>query len=125
MGQDVGLEEETERDLGCDGAGRDALPIVHGREEPAVAAMARERGDVVEEHDAPVRARVKGGRLLVDEPTDLPDGLVVSLAIVDDDLDHADRAALEASIEESYAQADRGELSDAREVLASLRSRTK
>lgn len=68
---------------------------------------------------------MKGGRLLVDEPTDLPDGLVVSLAIVDDDLDHADRAALEASIEESYAQADRGELSDAREVLASLRSRTK
>lgn len=54
VGQDVGLEEETERDLGCDGAGRDALPIVHGREEPAVAAMARERGDVVEEHDAPV-----------------------------------------------------------------------
>jgi hypothetical protein len=70
-----------------------------------------------------IRARVKGGRLLVDEPTDLPEGLEVSLAIVDDDVDHTDRAGLEASIAESYAQADRGEIEDAREVLASLRAK--
>jgi len=72
-----------------------------------------------------IRARVRGGRLLVDEPTDLPEGLVVSLTIVEDDLDEADRAALEASIEASYVEADRGDLVDAREVLAAMRSRAK
>jgi hypothetical protein len=72
-----------------------------------------------------IRARVRGGRLLVDEPTDLPEGLVVSLTIVEDDLDDADRAALEASLEASYVEADRGDLVDAREVLAAMRSRTK
>jgi hypothetical protein len=78
------------------------------------------------DHDLPVaaiRARVKGGRLVVDEPTDLPEGLELSLAIVDDDLDDAERARLEASIAESYAQMDRGQLQDAHAVLASLRSK--
>lgn len=32
-----------------------------------------------------VRARVKNGRLVVDEPTDLPDGTEVELAAVDDE----------------------------------------
>ena len=68
-----------------------------------------------------IRGRVQGGRLLVDEPTDLPEGLVVSLMILDD----ADGAALDAAIEESYVEADRGELLDAREVLAAMRSRAK
>lgn len=72
-----------------------------------------------------IRARVKGGRLIVDEPTELPEGLVVSLAIVDDDLDDTARAALESSLAESYAEVERGELLDAREVLASLRSSAK
>ncbi len=49
----------------------------------------------------------------------------MSLAIVDDDLGDDERAALEASLTESYAEMDRGELHDAREVLASLRSPSK
>ena len=61
----------------------------------------------------------------MDQPTDLPEGLEVSLAIVDDDLGDDERAALEASLTESYAEMDRGELHDAREVLASLRSPSK
>lgn len=69
-----------------------------------------------------IRARVRDGRLIVDAPTDLPDGLELNLAIVDDDLDDAERAELDASLEESYAQMDRGELVDARSVLASLRT---
>jgi hypothetical protein len=36
-----------------------------------------------------VRARVKNGRLVVDEPTDLPEGTEVELAPVDDDLGDA------------------------------------
>ena len=69
-----------------------------------------------------IRARVRGGRLLVDAPTDLPDGLEVTLAIVDDDLDDASRAAMEASVEESYTELERGELVPAADVIAALRS---
>lgn len=69
-----------------------------------------------------IRARVRGGRLVVDAPTDLPEGLEVTLAIVDDDLDDESRAALEASLEESYVELERGELLDAADVLRALRS---
>jgi len=67
------------------------------------------------------RARVRAGRLVVDVPTDLPEGLEVTLAIIDDDLDGNERRALDASLDESYAQADRGEFEDAVAVIASLR----
>ena len=40
-----------------------------------------------------LRARVRNGRLLLDEPTDLPDGTEVELAVVDaDELDDQERA---------------------------------
>jgi hypothetical protein len=43
-----------------------------------------------------LKARVKAGRLLVDEPTDLPEGTMVELLPLDpgDWLDEDDRAAL-------------------------------
>ena len=69
-----------------------------------------------------IRARVRGGRLIVDAPTDLPEGLEVTLAIVDDDLDDDSRAALEASLDESYAELERGELLDAADVIRALRA---
>lgn len=68
-----------------------------------------------------IRAKVQGGRLLVDVPTDLPEGLVVTLASVDDDLSAEERAALERSIEESYVELERGESLDARVVIDELR----
>jgi len=70
-----------------------------------------------------IRARVRAGRLVVDEPTDLPEGLEVTLAVIDDDLDPGERRALAESLEESYAQADRGELEHAGPVIAALRTR--
>jgi hypothetical protein len=60
----------------------------------------------------PVRAIVKGGRLLVDEPTDLPV----------DDMDDEERAALMASIERGLAQVDRGDCIPAEEALRRLRA---
>jgi hypothetical protein len=69
-----------------------------------------------------IRATVRGGRLVVDTPTDLPEGLEVTLAIVDDDLDDESRAAMEASLTESYAELDRGELHAADPVIADLRT---
>jgi hypothetical protein len=68
-----------------------------------------------------VRARVSNGRLVLDEPTDLPEGAEVELAPVDDqpwDLTPEQRAELKARI----AGADRGELVPAVEVFARLRA---
>jgi hypothetical protein len=69
----------------------------------------------------PLRARVKNGRLLLDEPTDLPDGTEVDLAVVDDDLDDADRAALHAALEASEEEFSAGKGIPAAEVIAGLR----
>jgi hypothetical protein len=68
-----------------------------------------------------VRARVKNGRLVVDEPTDLPEGSELELAPVGDepwDLTPEQRAELKARV----AGADRGELIPATEVFARLRA---
>jgi hypothetical protein len=67
-----------------------------------------------------VRARVKNGRLVVDEPTDLPEGTEVELATVDDetwDLTPEQRPELRSRMD----GADRGELVPAAEVFARLR----
>jgi hypothetical protein len=69
----------------------------------------------------PLRARVKNGRLLLDEPTDLPDGTELDLAVVDDDLDDDDRAALHAALEASEQEFSQGKGIPAAEVMAGLR----
>jgi hypothetical protein len=69
----------------------------------------------------PVKAIVKHGRLIVDEPTDLPDGTELELLPVDD-MDDAERAALMASIERGLAQVDGGEGVPAAEALRRLRA---
>jgi hypothetical protein len=71
-----------------------------------------------------LKARVRGGRLIVDEPTELPDGTEVELLPLDpgDWLDDSDRAALDLALRESQADVDAGRLIDADEVLRQLRS---
>jgi len=71
----------------------------------------------------PLKARVKNGRLVLDEPTDLPEGEVIDLVpMVGDDLTDTDRAALHDSLEESVEQMKRGELIDADAAIAELRA---
>lgn len=77
----------------------------------------------------PLKAHVKNGRLLLDEPTDLPEGEVIELMRVDDvlaaggdDLDDEERAALHAELDASIAEAKAGKLIDAEVVLAELRA---
>ncbi len=72
-----------------------------------------------------VRASVRNGRLIVDEPTDLPEGTVIDLVIDDegDDLDEAQREALAAAITRSLEQARAGQSAPAEAILARLRSR--
>ena len=73
---------------------------------------------------APLRAHVHNGRLLLDEPTELPDGAEVQLVPVDgDDLDDDDRRRLHAALAESEADESTGRLYPAAQVLAELRER--
>jgi len=71
----------------------------------------------------PLKAHVKNGRLVLDEPTDLPEGAVVYLQRVDDDLTDEERQELHRTIAQSIAEADAGETEDLREVIADLRTR--
>jgi len=66
--------------------------------------------------------RVTNGRLVIEEPTDLPEGTVLELVPVDD-MDDEERAALDAALDEGIAQAARGEAVDADDVLRRLRAK--
>jgi hypothetical protein len=72
-----------------------------------------------------IKARVHAGRLVVDEPTTLPEGTEVELLPLDpgDWLDDADRAALHAALADSEQDVAAGRLIDAADVLKELRSR--
>jgi hypothetical protein len=73
-----------------------------------------------------VKAEVKNGRLIVNEPTDLPEGTVVYLEHVadpHDEMDAEERAELLRSIDEGLAAGDAGDEIDFDEYLASLRAR--
>jgi hypothetical protein len=77
----------------------------------------------------PIKAHVKNGRLVLDEPTDRSEGEVIELVPLDevlakggDYLDYEDRAALHAELEASIAEAKAGKLIDSEVVLAELRA---
>jgi len=78
---------------------------------------------------APLSARVENGRLLLDEPTDLPEGQIVELIALNeviategDDLDDDERAALHRSIDESIEDEEAGKVEDLSKVIAKLRA---
>lgn len=73
----------------------------------------------------PLHAKVHNGRLILDVPTDLPEGTVVELEPIDalDDMDTEEREALMRHLERSMQQAEQGLLIPAEEVLTSLRRR--
>ena len=74
-----------------------------------------------------LRATVRNGHLVLDEPTELPEGAVVDLVAVGgdalDELDDEEREALHTALAEGIAQDDAGDTVDADEVLAHLRAR--
>lgn len=72
-----------------------------------------------------MRAMVRNGRLVMDEPTTMPEGTVLSLVIDDegDDLDEQERAALHDAISRSWASVQAGRGRAAEDVLSDLRSR--
>jgi hypothetical protein len=74
----------------------------------------------------PLRAKVHNGRLVLDEPTDLPEGEVVYLHPVeaevgeDDGFDDDERAALTSALDEGIAAAKNGDHVDADELVQDL-----
>ncbi|MFZ1990500.1 MAG: hypothetical protein WAW96_12100 [Alphaproteobacteria bacterium] len=72
-----------------------------------------------------LRARVENGRLILNEPTDLPEGMTLDLVIDDegDDLSPEERQALHDFLERSLKSAESGELHLASDVLEELRKR--
>jgi hypothetical protein len=72
----------------------------------------------------PLKARVQNGRLLLDEPTDLPDGTEVELVAVNQEtLDPEEHAKLLQAIEDGAADFERGDHMDGFEFCAQLRAR--
>lgn len=68
-----------------------------------------------------VRARVKNGRLVLDEPTDLPEGAEVELEAVGDDLDQEDRERLHAALDAADDELRAGQGIPGEHILAALR----
>ena len=71
----------------------------------------------------PLKARVENGRLLLDEPTELPEGTGVDLVADDqgDDLTDSERRALHDGLSTSWASADAGRLRPVSAILDELR----
>ena len=73
----------------------------------------------------PIRARVKNGRLILDEPTDLPEGTVLDLVLDDegDELTPEERSVLHGELRRSAREIKKGKTRPAAKVLAELRAR--
>lgn len=77
---------------------------------------------------AALKAHVRNGRLVLDEPTDLPEGSEVELVPRGDgwdDLGDEDRARLHAALDESDEDIAAGRVHSAEEVLRAVRRVTR
>ena len=72
-----------------------------------------------------LKARVKNGRLLLNEPTGLAEGTELDLTVVDpgDELDDDEREALHAALRAAWASTRAGDLHPADELLRKLQDR--
>jgi hypothetical protein len=69
----------------------------------------------------PLKAHVRNGRLLLDEPTDLPEGSEIELVLVGDDFDPAERARVEQAVEDGIEDFERGDHVDGFDLIAQMR----
>ena len=77
----------------------------------------------------PLRAHVEDGRVVLDEPAELPEGARVEVCLVEspltdatDDLDDEERAELHRALDQGMAEADAGDVVPAADVIAELRA---
>lgn len=76
-----------------------------------------------------IRAHIENGAVVLDEPVDLPDGTPVTVNVSQSpeafaEMDPAERAELEAAIEEGYADFEKGDYVDGIEFAKNLLART-
>lgn len=72
-----------------------------------------------------LQARVENGRLVLDAPTDLPEGKVVELQALDDDeLTEEERAEVLVAVDEGLADVKAGRTKPLSEILARLRAQS-
>ncbi len=72
-----------------------------------------------------LQARVENGRLVLDAPTDLPEGKIVELQALDDDgLTEEERAEVLAAVDEGLADVKAGRAKPLSEILARLRAQS-
>lgn len=72
-----------------------------------------------------LKAHVRGGQVVFDEPANLPEGTEVRVVLgadLEDDLDDAERAELHAAIATAEAEIDAGQVVGEDEVWARLRA---
>jgi hypothetical protein len=84
-------------------------------------ALSARRGRLGSVHA--LKVQVKNGRLVLDEPTDLPDGAEVEVVVIDDNLTGEERAELHASLERALDDSETGRGMDAGEYLKLYRAR--
>ncbi len=72
-----------------------------------------------------LRAKVRNGRLLVDEPTSLPEGTVLELVLDNegDELDAEERRVLNSAISKAWESAKAGRIRPAEAIIDELRAR--
>ena len=71
-----------------------------------------------------LKAKVHGGRLILDEPVDMTEGSEVELVVVNygDDLDDEDRARLQEALRVAERALDAGLTVDADKVIRQMRA---
>jgi hypothetical protein len=70
-----------------------------------------------------LKAQVRARRLVLDEPTNLPEGAEVRVALVDgDELDDQERAELHAALLAAEAELDAGQVVSEADLWARLRT---
>ena len=69
-----------------------------------------------------LKGHVKNGRIVVDEPTNLPDGAEVEVVVIDDQLSAEERAELHASLDRALDDSEAGRGTDAWEYIKQYRA---
>jgi hypothetical protein len=93
----------------------------HGRSQ----SLARDTREPYSTRMSPLRARVEKGRLVLNEPTTLPDGMVIDLVADDegDTLTDEERRTLHEALAESWKSAEAGRVRASSGLVDELRSR--
>jgi hypothetical protein len=68
-----------------------------------------------------LKAHVRNGRLIMDEPTDIPEGSEIELVIADDEDNEKERERLHRALRKSWASARRGDTRPVQEIMRKLK----